>query len=116
MNRKKIFKAKKNYPRLDHFLNDSLAGMSRSQIEKLIKANRVKLNDKIVTRKNTEILPADRVEVEFIEPVKREYFPSMELKKLFEDEYLLIVDKPIGISVHPGAGEKEETVVRANRR
>jgi 23S rRNA pseudouridine1911/1915/1917 synthase len=37
--------------------------------------------------------------------------PSIELKKLFEDDYLLIVDKPCGISVHPGSGDRVETLL-----
>jgi len=108
---RKIFKATKQYPRLDHFLNESLPDISRSKIEKLIKEKRVKLNNILITRKNREIVPGDRVEVEFLEPVKKEYHPSLELKKLFEDDHLLIIDKPSGISVHPGAGETGETIL-----
>lgn len=111
MNKKKIYKAAKHYSRMDHFLNESLPGISRSKIEKFIKENQVKLNDKILTKKNKEIVPGDRVEVEFIEPEKKVYRPSMELAKLFEDDYLLIIDKPSGISVHPGAGEQDETIL-----
>jgi 23S rRNA pseudouridine1911/1915/1917 synthase len=111
MNTTKIFKAIRTYARVDHFLNESLPDISRSKIEKIIKENRVKLNGTIISRKNKEIVPGDRVEVEFIEPEKKEYHPSGEFKKLFEDEHLLIIDKPAGIPVHPGAGEKEETLL-----
>jgi 23S rRNA pseudouridine1911/1915/1917 synthase len=111
MNTTKIFKSVRTYTRVDHFLNESLPGISRSKIEKLIKENRVKLNGTIISRKSKEIVPGDRVEVAFIEPEKIEYVPSREFKKLFEDDHLLIIDKPSGISVHPGAGEKEETLL-----
>ncbi|MCK4765928.1 MAG: RluA family pseudouridine synthase [Candidatus Aminicenantes bacterium] len=111
MNKKKLFKAERGYPRLDHFLTESLPGLSRSKIEKLIKEKRVKLNDKLIIKKNKEIVVDDRVEIEFVEPVKKEYQPSRELSKLFEDEHLLIIDKPPGFSVHPGAGESGETIL-----
>ena len=111
MNKIKIFKAAKTYTRVDHFLNESLPDISRSQIEKLIKENRVKLNGVIISRKNKVIVSGDRVELEIIVPEKKEYHPSGELKKLFEDDHLLIIEKPAGISVHPGAGEKDETIL-----
>lgn len=111
MTKKKLFKAARGYARLDHFLMESLPGLSRSKIEKLIKESRVKLNDKIICKKNKEILVNDRVEIEFVEPEEKVYRPSIELKKLFEDERLLIIDKPCGFSVHPGAGESGETIL-----
>jgi 23S rRNA pseudouridine1911/1915/1917 synthase len=111
MNTKKLFKAAKHYPRIDLFLTEFLPALSRSKIAKLIKESQVKLNDIIITRKNKEVSPNDRIEVEFIEPEVKVYQPSTGLKKLFEDEYLLIIDKPSGITVHPGAGEKYETIL-----
>ena len=85
MNIHKRFKAQKGYPRLDHFLNESLPDISRSQIVKLIKDNRVKLNDKPISRKNVEIQVDDVVDLQFPRPEKKEYHPSIQLKKLFED-------------------------------
>ncbi len=111
MNIKKRFKANKSYARLDHFLNESLPDISRTQIGKLIKDNRVSLNDKPVARKNTEILVGDEVEIEIPQPEVKEYTPSFELKKLFEDDHILIIDKPAGVSVHVGAGEYQETIL-----
>jgi 23S rRNA pseudouridine1911/1915/1917 synthase len=107
----KRFKANKGYSRLDHFLNESLPDISRSQIEKLIKGNRIKLNHQPVTRKNREIVFGDIVDIELPQPEKKEYTPSFELKKLFEDQYILIIDKPAGVSVHKGAGEQQETIL-----
>lgn len=109
--KKKIFKAAKHYARLDHFLKESLPGISRAKIEKLIKDNRVELNGVLIARKNKEIFPGDIVTIEFVEPEEKEYHPTGELKILYEDDYLLIIDKPSGISVHPGAGERGETIL-----
>jgi 23S rRNA pseudouridine1911/1915/1917 synthase len=107
----KRFIAKKAYPRLDHFLVEFLPEMSRSQIAKLIKENKVKLNDEPVTKKSPEILVEDVVEIEIPQPEEKEYHPSFEFKKLYEDPYLLIIDKPSGIPVHKGAGEDVETIL-----
>lgn len=109
----KRFKAGKTYARLDVFLTESLAGMSRSQVGRLIKENHVKLNDKPVTRKSIEIHDEDVVDVELEEPGREQeaYRPSLELIKLFEDDYLLIIDKPCGVPVHAGSGEHRETIL-----
>jgi 23S rRNA pseudouridine1911/1915/1917 synthase len=107
----KRFKAKKAYPRLDHFLAESLTGMSRTQAAGLIKANHIKLNQQPVSKKNLEIKPGDVVDVELEEPEEIEYQPTRQLKKLYEDDYILIIDKPSGISVHPGSGEPHETIL-----
>ena len=107
----KRFIARINYPRLDHFLVESLPGMSRTQIVKLITDNRVQLNSKPVTKKNLEIVIDDIVDIDWPEPVVEEYSPSFDLTKLYEDDYLLVIDKPYGVSVHPGAGEHSETIL-----
>ena len=109
----KRFKAKKAYARVDHFLTESLGGISRSRIAQFIAENRVKLNDRPVSKKNLPIREGDAVEVEWREeePKTLPYQPSVQLKKLYEDEYLLIIDKPSGISVHPGSGERGETIL-----
>lgn len=111
MNIHKRFKAQKAYPRLDHFLVEFLPEMSRNQIIKLLKENHVKLNDRPISKKSPEIMIDDVVDIEIPKPEKREYSPSFELKKLFEDPYLLIIEKPYGIPVHKGAGEEVETIL-----
>jgi 23S rRNA pseudouridine1911/1915/1917 synthase len=110
---KKRFKAKKDYPRLDHFLNEVLENISRSRVAKLIKAGHIKLNHQLVSKKNIHIRVGDIVELELAEPEPKDhqYQPSIELNKLFEDDYLLIIDKPRGISVHPGSGKHGETIL-----
>ncbi|UCH96581.1 MAG: RluA family pseudouridine synthase [Candidatus Aminicenantes bacterium] len=110
---RKRFKANKDYPRLDHFLTESLKSMSRSRVVKLINEGRVKLNNQPMGKKNIHIRVGDVLDVELEEPEQKEhrYQPFIELKKLFEDDYLLILDKPGGISVHPGSGERGETML-----
>jgi 23S rRNA pseudouridine1911/1915/1917 synthase len=108
---KKRFKAQKAYLRLDHFLHDSLTNISRSRLERLIKEGYVKLNQQPVIKKNTRIRVGDVIDMEIPEPEDHPYQPSSELKRLFEDDFLLVIEKPSGISVHPGSGGHEETIL-----
>ncbi len=85
--------------------------MSRSHIEKLIKNGQVSANGRIISKKNQEVFPGDRITVEWEIVEEAAYTPSRPLVKLFEDEWLLVIDKPAGLSVHPGAGKKQETVL-----
>ncbi|HSQ34782.1 MAG TPA: RluA family pseudouridine synthase [Candidatus Binatia bacterium] len=112
MPKKKItFKVRDRYARIDQFLAAVMDSMSRNQVEKLIANGRVRLNGEVQIRKNREVFPDDRVTVEIETPEQSVYVPSQPLQKLFEDEWLLIIDKPAGLVVHPGAGEKQETVL-----
>jgi len=115
---KKIIKAQKNYPRIDHLLKESLPDKSRSKIEQLIKNQKVKLNNNIILKKSREVAENDTIEIQLETTQKRtifasssSYHSSIHLTKRFEDDYLLIIDKPCGISVHPGAGKPEETIL-----
>ena len=110
---KKRFKAQKAYSRLDHFLSDSLKNTSRSRVARLIQDGHVKLNNQLVSKKNIHVRVGDILDLELAEPEPKDhqYQPSIELKKLFEDDYLLIIEKPRGISVHPGSGEHGETIL-----
>jgi 23S rRNA pseudouridine1911/1915/1917 synthase len=110
---KKRFKAQKVYSRLDHFLSESLKSISRSRMVKLIEAGHIKVNNQPVSKKNIHIRVGDIIELELAEPGLKDhqYKPSIELNKLFEDNHLLIIDKPWGISVHPGSGEQGETIL-----
>ena len=111
MKKKTSFKAREHWPRIDHFLAAALDATSRSQVEKLIQNGQVSLNGVVVLRKNREVFPSDRVTVEIETKTESAFIPSQALSKLFEDEWLLVIDKPAGLVVHPGAGEKQETVL-----
>ena len=98
---------------MDHFLSETLKDISRSRVAKLIEDGHAKLNNQLVRRKNIHIRVGDIVDLEVAEPEPKghRYQPSIELKKVFEDDCLLIIDKPCGISVHPGSGEHGETIL-----
>lgn len=118
MPRKITLKAEKGYSRVDHFLSESLPGISRTRIHKWLKGRRIRINQRIVDKKNTGIISGDSVEIEIVNEIREQplarqpgYRPSQTLNKLFEDEYLLVIDKPAGIPVHPGAGHPCETIL-----
>ena len=108
-------KAEKDYPRIDLFLVEHLESLSRSQVEKIIRSGLVSLNQAVQKRKNVRISVGDIIEVVVEPEVEKPLVPApigtRDLTKLYEDEHLLIIDKPPGISVHPGAGERQTTIL-----
>ena len=97
--------------RVDKYLID-LLGLSRSKIQKLIESENVKVNDKIV--KNSYIVRVDDV-IKVDELVENtDIVPeNIELDIVYEDEYLLVVNKPSGMVVHPALGHYSGTLVNA---
>lgn len=95
--------------RIDKYLID-LLGISRSKVQKLIETNNVTVNDKIV--KNSYIVRVDdEIKVnEFKE--NTDILPeNIPLDIVYEDEYLLVVNKPSGMVVHPALGHYSGTLV-----
>lgn len=99
--------------RIDKYLSEQLEGTSRSYIQKLIENGQVLVNGKTV-KSNYKLRADDILSVEIPEPeelkVEAEDIP---LSILYEDEQLLVVDKPKGMVVHPAAGHYNGTLVNA---
>jgi 23S rRNA pseudouridine1911/1915/1917 synthase len=99
--------------RLDRFLARELPGYSRSRIQQLVRAGFIRLN-RATTRPRHLVRSGD--EIELTEPPleKIEYQPEpIPLDILFEDSDLIVLNKPAGLVVHPGAGHREHTLVNA---
>ncbi len=97
--------------RLDAFLASRLSHFSRSRLESLIKDGRVLVNEKKVA-KSYRLQAGDRIAVD-VPPVE-DGAPApceMELNIVYEDEHLLVVDKPKGLVVHPAPGHTGDTLV-----
>lgn len=95
--------------RIDKYLID-LLNISRSKIQKLIDSNNIKVNGKdiknsYIVRVDDEIIVNDIIENNEILPEK------MDLDIVYEDEYLLVVNKPSGMVVHPSLGHYTNTLV-----
>jgi 23S rRNA pseudouridine1911/1915/1917 synthase len=90
---------------------------SRTFIDKLISNNNILINSKICQKKSYQIRENDVITVKIDEIIDNtiDYLDKEDicLKILYEDEYLAIIDKPSGMTVHPGAGTKKGTLVNA---
>ena len=97
--------------RLDKILSQTLE-VSRNQVEKLIKDGLVSVNGKVVVKPSFKIAEGDEVVYEFKEAEKREPVDvDFDVEVLYEDEHLLVVNKPSGLVVHPAPSVKEATLV-----
>lgn len=98
--------------RLDAFLARSSLGLSRSQAQKLIEEGRVKKNGG-AAKKNDKLAPGDQITVELPEEeADEEIRPvQMPLDIVYEDEDMLVINKPKGLVVHPAAGHQDDTLV-----
>ena len=99
--------------RLDKYIADETEGYSRSFIQKLIKEKSVTVNGKSV-KPNYNVNTSDNIDInipKLIEPqIEAENIP---LDILYEDDDLLVINKPKGMVVHPSAGHYSGTLVNA---
>jgi 23S rRNA pseudouridine1911/1915/1917 synthase len=99
--------------RLDTFLRGKFPAVSRGAIQRLIEQGHIKVNGRIVKPTHTP-RAGEQVEVHWPEARPAEAQPEqMALDVLFEDEALLVLNKPPGLVVHPAAGHEEHTLVNA---
>jgi len=97
--------------RLDAFLARSVENLSRSGAQKLLEEGCVLLQGK-PGRKNDKLKAGDTVEVTIPEPKAVDIAPrEMPLNILYEDEDVLVLNKPKGLVVHPAAGHQDDTLV-----
>lgn len=91
-----------------------LKNISRSQIQKLIDSGNVWLNSQPCSSKKVKIAPGDEIRVVIPKPTKLDLTPEdIPLDILYEDEHLIIVNKPAGMVVHPAPGHYTGTLVHA---
>lgn len=97
--------------RLDAFLVNHERGVSRSRLQRLIMAGRIRVNT-LVTKPGQKIKPGDRITMDSPEPgpvMVNDCVVPLEI--LFEDEALLVVNKPAGVVVHPTSGNWHGTLL-----
>jgi 23S rRNA pseudouridine1911/1915/1917 synthase len=99
--------------RLDVFLSSRLPEMSRSQAQKLVAEKKVRLNG-TWTKASHKLRLGDVVEVEAVEEIRSALHPEdIPLNVIYSDEHIVVINKPAGLVVHPGAGVVEGTLVNA---
>jgi 23S rRNA pseudouridine1911/1915/1917 synthase len=109
-----LINKKNNGKRLDVFLSKEIKSLTRSYIKKLIEKKNVKLNKIINISPSTKIKTKDIIVVNMLEEESYKIVPNnIKLNIIYEDKDLLIINKPKGMVVHPGAGNYENTLVNA---
>ena len=100
--------------RVDVFINKKKNDISRTRIKNLILEKRLKLNKKIIVNPSKKISSGDTIELIIPEPKKASIKPyKFKLNIVFEDKDVIVLNKPAGISIHPGAGNYDNTIVNA---
>jgi 23S rRNA pseudouridine1911/1915/1917 synthase len=99
--------------RLDLYLASRLPDLSRTRIQELIDQGRVHISERLA-RQAQRVMPGDIIEIEILpRPPLRAAPEEIPLDVLYEDEDVIVVNKPAGMVVHPGAGAARGTLVNA---
>ncbi|MDU6524689.1 MAG: pseudouridine synthase, partial [Enterococcus sp.] len=97
--------------RIDKVLNDRLSDYSRSQIQQWIKDQHVSIDGKTV-KANYKVSAGDQILIEIPAPEELDLVPeNLDLVIVYEDDDVVVVNKPQGMVVHPSAGHPKGTLV-----
>jgi 23S rRNA pseudouridine1911/1915/1917 synthase len=100
--------------RVDVFINKKVSDISRTRVKNLILNNKLELNNKLITDPSKKISSGDMVDLIIPEPKKTSLRPyDYKLNIVYEDKDLIVLNKPAGIIMHPGAGNYDNTIVNA---
>ena len=100
--------------RLDIFLSEKIKHLTRSNIKKIIESKNVKINKKITDSPSKKVKINDQVIIKLLIKNSEKLLPNkIELDIRFEDKDILVINKPKGMVVHPGAGNYENTLANA---
>ena len=99
--------------RIDSYLAETYADLSRSYIQKLLKEKLILVNEKPV-KPGYKLAGNEEITIEFPDTEEPDILPEeIPLDILYEDDYLLVVNKPKGMVVHPSPGHLHGTLVNA---
>jgi 23S rRNA pseudouridine1911/1915/1917 synthase len=100
--------------RIDRFLANQLTDLSRSRIQALIDEGYVTVNDALCHNKKDLIKAGDRIQLTTPAATPLDLVAQeIALDILYEDEHLIVINKPAGLVVHPAAGHSDGTLVNA---
>jgi len=109
-----LVKEKDDSKRIDVFLSEKIDHLTRSNIKKIIESNNVKINKKIADSSSKKVKVNDEVIIELLIKNSDKLLPNkIKLDIRFEDKDILIINKPKGMVVHPGAGNYKNTLANA---
>lgn len=99
--------------RIDKWVSERDCGISRSMLQKLISEQKITVNGKSAA-KSYLVKAGDFIEIDVPEPVELDVVPeNIPVEIVYQDEHLLVVNKPKGMVVHPAAGNYSGTLVNA---
>lgn len=100
--------------RLDRFVADSLPELSRNRVQQLIRAGQLRVDGELPKKVGQMLTPGTRVVVRIPPPKESSLTPEpIPLDVIFENDDVLVVNKPAGMVVHPAAGHDSGTLVHA---
>jgi 23S rRNA pseudouridine1911/1915/1917 synthase len=100
--------------RLDRFLSDRFPELSRTRLQALIRGGHVALGPATIEDVKYPVKPGDRFLVNVPPPVSaKPQAQKIPLNVVYEDDAIIVIDKPSGLVVHPGAGNVDRTLVNA---
>ena len=110
-----VFLFEENQPqRLDRYLAQKLPDLSRSQVQRLIKTGLVMVDEVQAAKTGVMLEAGNRINVQIPAPEPLDLEPEdIQLDILFEDDNVLVINKPAGMVVHPSAGHSKGTLVHA---
>ena len=109
-----IVKEQEKNLRVDVLINKRDEFISRTRIKNLILKEKLKLNSKIIKSPSKKVSVGDSIDFQIPQPEITSLKPyKFRLKIVYEDKDLLVIDKPAGIIMHPGAGNYDKTIVNA---
>jgi 23S rRNA pseudouridine1911/1915/1917 synthase len=99
--------------RLDSYLASNLSNLSRTRIQRSIEDGDILVNDR-PAKPGYRLRESDRIEIDIAPPPPLEVAPEpIPITVVYEDSSIIVVDKPAGLVVHPGAGNESGTLVNA---
>ena len=100
--------------RIDVFLSNKIHYLTRSYLKKLIEKKKLRINKEIISAPSTKVKLNDQIFLTLSEIEKDKLIPSnIELNIIYEDRDILVINKPKGMVVHPGAGNYKTTLANA---
>ena len=103
-----------NNLRVDVLINKREELISRTRIKNLILKEKLTLNNEIIKDPSKKVITGDKLNLQIPTPEKASLKPyAYKLEIIYEDKDLLVINKPAGIVMHPGAGNYDKTIVNA---
>lgn len=97
--------------RLDKFLVEKLVNVSRSRIQQLVREGNVNVDGNLVTKNNHILNLGQLIEIELIEVEPEHIVPgNLDIEIIYCDKDTIVLNKPAGVVVHPGAGKELESI------